>query len=152
MTSRIRKVAVIVGTTALFGGAVAGCGSSSPSGSSSANSSSTTAPAATAQQPAGGPRGLSTADLKTLATKLGVTTTALQTAMASAQPTGRPGTSSSSGTQADPRTQMAAAIAKALNLSAAKVEAALSAVMPSPPAGSGGGGGGAPPTATTSSS
>jgi hypothetical protein len=101
MTSRIRRVAVLVGTTA------------------------------SAQQPPGGPRGLSTADLKTLATKLGVTTTALQTAMQSARPAGRPGTASSSGPQADPRTQMAAALAKALNLSTAKVQAALSAVMPS---------------------
>jgi len=155
---RIRKLAVLVGTTALLGGTVAGCGSSSSSGSTS-NGTATTAQAG---QDGGGPGGMmSTATLKTLAAKLGVSTSALQKAMQSARPSGggQPGADGassaapSSTSQTDPQTQMAAAIAESLDLSESKVAAALKAVMPSAPSG---GGDGAPPqasgTATTSSS
>jgi hypothetical protein len=115
MNPRIRKFAVVVGTTALFGGAVTGCGSTAPS--------STT----TAQQgaPTPGPGGLSTATLQTLANKLGVSTSALQRALQAAHPTGQP----------DAQTQMATALATSLNLATAKVAAALEAVMPAPPSG-----------------
>jgi hypothetical protein len=59
---KIRRVVVIVGTTALFG--AAGCGSSSPT---NATSNATAAGGAAQQQgaPAGRPGGLSAADLST---------------------------------------------------------------------------------------
>ncbi|HET6510142.1 MAG TPA: hypothetical protein VFG42_25345 [Baekduia sp.] len=144
MNPRIRKLAVLVGTTTLFGGAVAGCGSGSSSGSTSSNGAS----ASTGQQSGapdgqsgGGPGGMmSSATLETLATKLGVSTTALQNAMRSSRPSGaRPDAASSSAppssssSSSDPRTRMAAAIAKALNLSESKVTAALKDAMPSAP-------------------
>ncbi|HWI70517.1 MAG TPA: hypothetical protein VNT55_01080 [Baekduia sp.] len=56
----------------------------------------------------------------------------------------QPGSSSSSGTQGNPQTQMATAIATSLNLSASKVEAALAAVMPAAPSGTPPSGGTAP--------
>jgi hypothetical protein len=134
MNPRIRKLAVLVGSTALLGGAVAGCGSSSSTGSASASSGTATTAQAQAG-PNGGPGGmLSTANLKTLATKLGVTTTALQKAMQSARPSGAPSSTAPS-SQTDPQAQMAAALAKALNLDEAKVVAALKAVMPAAPSG-----------------
>jgi hypothetical protein len=114
MSPKIRKLVVIVGTTALFGGVAAGCGSTSTTNA--------TAASGTAQQQgssAGRPAGPSAADLSTLASKLGVSTTKLQAAMQTAR-------STTGGRPAD----MAATIAKELGLSTAKVQAALQAVRP----------------------
>jgi hypothetical protein len=132
---RIRRVAVIVGTTALFGGAVAGCGSSSTTNSTNnlAAASSTAAPSSSSGSRTGGGPGFDATTLRTLATKLGVSTSALQRAMQSARPTGTPGQQGSSGSGAN---MMAASLARALDLPEAKVTAALAAVMPQ---------GGAPP-------
>jgi biotin operon repressor len=105
---RIRKLAVIVGASALVG--AAGCGAASSDNASNASNGNGTAPAA-AQRP----------NLSALADKLGVSTSALEKAMQSARP--------SSGQ--DP----AAALAKALGISETKVREAMQAL--GPPAGSG---------------
>jgi len=64
--------------------------------------------------------------------------------MVAARPTGTPGAQGSGGTPGGGN-DMAAAIAKSLGLTTAKVQAALQAVMPS----GGAGGGGAPPSGGT---
>ena len=140
MSSKIRKIAVIVGAGSVL--AVAGCGSTT-------SSSSTAAPAGAAQQQqAGAP---AAADLSALAKKLGVSTARLQEAMQATRP--------SQGASGSAATDPAAALAKELGLSAAKVRAAMQATRPSgtpqaPPSGSAPPSGAAPSSSssTTSSS
>jgi hypothetical protein len=115
MTARTRKVVVILGAGALIAAGCGGTAASSGSGSPPAQS-----------QNGGGP------DLATLAGKLGVSESALQKAMRSARPS-----------QDSQPADMAAAPAKALGLSEAKLQAALQALGPP-------GGGSAPPQGTTS--
>jgi membrane-bound lytic murein transglycosylase B len=123
MHRRRKRTTAAVAAIALL--ALAGCGAQQ------ASSTSATGTAAAAPQ-AGGPRGmLSAASLKTLAGKLGVSTTRLQSAMDKTRP------DPASGQR--PTGDRATALAKELGLSAAKVRAAMEA------AGIGGGPRGAPP-------
>jgi hypothetical protein len=161
MTTHIRKLVAAFAATVLVGFA-AGCGGSGATSDATTNANATNnAQQRTARAAGPGGGGLSTTTLRTLATKLGVSTAQLQKAMAAARPTGTPGgtppaqgSAPAAGTTG-PAGDMAAAIAKSLGLTTAKVQAALTAVMPA----GGGGPGGAPPsgapatgTATTSSS
>jgi hypothetical protein len=116
MKPRIRRLAVIVGATALVG-AAAGCGAASSNNASNANNANN----ANATAPAAGQR----PDLSALATKLGVSTSALEKAMQAT----RPSQSSSSSPQ-----NMAAALAKQLGISESKVRAAMQSL--GPPSGS----------------
>jgi hypothetical protein len=122
---RLRHTAAAISATALL--AVTGCG---------ADQAATAAGGTTAAAQAGAPGGtLPAASLKTLAAKLGVSTTRLRAAMEKTRP---------GATSGDPTT----ALAKELDLSTAKVQAAMKA------AGMGGGGppnGAAPPSGTAPS-
>jgi biotin operon repressor len=133
MKPRIRRLAVIVGATALVG-AAAGCGAAKDQ-SGSASAANANAPAAAGQP-----------DLSALAAKLGVSTSALQKAMQATRPS-QPSSGSSS-TRQDPT----AALAKALGISEAKVRAAMRSL--GPPTGQQPQGNGsapaAPPSGTTS--
>ena len=118
MDRRLRHATAAIGAAAVL--AVTGCG---------ADQASTAAGGTTAAAQAGGPGGaLSAASLKTLATKLGVSTTQLKAAMEKT----RPDATSGQRPSGDPT----AALAKELDLSTAKVQAAMKAA---------GMGGGAPP-------
>ena len=113
MSSRIRRIAVIVGATGVMA-AAAGCGGTAASSSSSGAQSA-------ASQPQG--RGAGTRDLSALADKLGVSTAQLQKAM---QTVGPPSPDAGGQNGAD----RIAALAKALGLSDAKVRAAIQATRP----------------------
>jgi biotin operon repressor len=128
---RVRKVAVIVGASALLG--AAGCGATTQTSTSAAGTS--------AAARTGGP------DVSALAAKLGVSTSALQKAMQATRPS-QP--SSGSQSQAQDR---AAALAKELGISEAKVRAAMQSL--GPPSGQSQGNGSAPaapPSGTTTGS
>jgi hypothetical protein len=144
----IRTSAAALGSVALI--ALAGCGGAS---------STTTTQGAAAQQGAqqqgrpGGP--FSQINLTALAKDLGVSTTRLQQALAAARPAGAPGGGPPSGQQGTGRPpagaggrggQLAANLAKQLNLPVSKVQAALAKVLPGP------GQGAAPQAPSTSSS
>lgn len=121
MRPRVRRLAVIVGASAVLG--ATGCGAANSSSQQSSSASGTQQSAA--QAPTGGP------DLSALATKLGVSEAKLRAAMAATRPSGTPGQAPSG----DPAT----ALAKKLGLSAAKVRAAMQALGPpggQPPSGS----------------
>lgn len=119
MQRRLRHATAAIGAAAVL--AVAGCG---------ADQASTAAGGTTAAAQGSAPGGtLSTASLKTLSAKLGVSTSRLRAALEKT----RPATTSGQGPSGDP----SAALAKELDLSTAKVEAAMKAA--------GMGGGGAPP-------
>jgi hypothetical protein len=122
MHRRLRHTTAAIGAAAVL--AVAGCGT--------ADQASTTAAGGTAAAAqAGGPGGaLSAASLKTLAAKLGVSTSRLKAAMEKS----RPDVTSGKPQSGDPT----AALAKALDLSTVKVQAAMKAA--------GMGRGGAPPS------
>jgi hypothetical protein len=125
MRPRVRRLAVIVGASAVLG--ATGCGAAnSTSQQSSASSGAQQQQSSAAQAPAGAP------DLSGLATKLGVSESKLRAAMEATRPSGTPGQAPSG----DPAT----ALAKELGLSAAKVRAAMQAVGPpgggQPPSGS----------------
>jgi hypothetical protein len=104
MKPRIRRLAMIVGATALVG--AAGCGAA---GQADSPSQQTDPPAANARP-----------DLSALAAKLGVSTSRLETAMQATRP-------SPSSANAQDR---AAALAKELGISEAKVRAALQSLGP----------------------
>lgn len=118
MTSRIRRVAVITGTTGLIALA-AGCGTNPQNANTPASAGSGRQSA-----PVGGPGGPGPANLSALATKLGVSQAKLQAAMAKV----RPGPNLT-------RSQADAALAKELGLTAAQIRAAMQATRPAAPAG-----------------
>ena len=131
MNRRLRHATAAIGAAAVL--AVAGCG---------ADQAATSAGGTTATDQTRPPtRAPSTASLKTLATKLGVSTSRLRAAMEKT----RPDATSGQRPSGDPT----AALAKELDLSTAKVQAAMKA------AGMGGGGappnGAAPPSGATPS-
>ncbi|WP_028060196.1 hypothetical protein [Candidatus Solirubrobacter pratensis] len=134
MTRRsIRSGAVALGCAALL--AVAGCG-----GATTAATPTPTGQGAQRQARAGGP--FSQANMSALAKELGVSTTRLQQALAGARPAGAPNGTRPSGQQGSgtppaggPGGQMAANLAKALDLPTAKVQQALAKVMPGRPQG-----------------
>ncbi len=113
---RVRKLAVLVGIASLGSTAAYGVGTQVGNGVADANQSSST----------GRARGPSTADLQTLADKLGVSVAKLKAALEATRPA-KPTTRPSS----DP---FVAALAKELNVSAAKLKAALDATRPARPA------------------
>jgi hypothetical protein len=127
MHRRLRHATAAIGAAAVL--AVAGCGT--------ADQASTTAASGTAAAAqTGGPGGtLSAASLKTLAAKLGVSATRLKAAMEKS----RPDTTSGQPPTGNPT----AALAKELDLSTAKVQAAMKAA--------GMGRGGAPPNGSAPS-
>jgi hypothetical protein len=114
LSPRVRKIAVLVGVASLGTSAAYGIGTQAGGGQAGAKTSSTAA------------RGPSTADLQTLADKLGVSVAKLKAALEATRPA-RPTTKPSS----DP---FAAALAKELNVSADKIKAALDASRPARPA------------------
>jgi hypothetical protein len=133
MKPRIRRLAVIVGVSAMVG--AAGCGAASKTQSTSAANGNAPA-AATGSDP----------DLSALASKLGVSTSALQKAMQAIRP--------SSGSSSSPQ-DMAAALAKKLGISEAKVRSAMQSVGPpsgTPPSGGSGSMPAAPSSGATTSS
>ncbi len=113
---RVRRVVVLLGIASLGSTAAYGVGTQVGNGVAGANQSSPTA----------SPRGPSTADLQTLADKLGVSVAKLKAALEATRPA-KPTTRPSS----DP---FVAALAKELNVSAAKLKAALDATRPARPA------------------
>jgi hypothetical protein len=128
--SPFRKIAAVASTIALVG--TAGLGVASAADQSASGSSTATT------RPDRGPRGgheLTTAQLQSIASKLGVTTTQLQAAIAANRPA-RP-----SGTRPDRGDGMAAELAAALGADAAKVAAILEANRPPRPS--------TPPSSTT---
>lgn len=119
MSTKVRRIAVIVGATGLLG-ATAGCGATSTTSSSSGAQGAASQPPSQQQAPrAGAP------DLSALAGKLGVSTAQLQKAIQTAGPP-------------SPGADRIAALATALGLSEAKVRAAMQATRPNgaPPGGS----------------
>jgi hypothetical protein len=132
-TPRIRKIAalVAVGVLAAGAGALAAKGTQSDA----AGSSSAAAPAGA--QRAGGPPGM---DLSALAGKLGVSESRLKRAMAAIRPSRASQETPTRGSQprqggsgppgGAPPKRMAAALAKKLGVSTAKVEAALRSQQP----------------------
>jgi hypothetical protein len=135
MTRRttIRTSAAAVGSAALL--ALAGCGSGSTTSAQSPS-----AGGAQQQARAGGP--FTQASQSALAKELGVSTTRLQHALATARPAGAPGGAPPSGRQGPPPAgaggrvgQLAANLAKQLNLPTAKVQQALAKVLPRRPPG-----------------
>ena len=119
--SPIRKIAAVASTVALVGTAGLGVASAAQTQSGSAP---------TAARPAG-PRGgheLTTAQLQSIATKLGVSTAQLQAAIAANRPA-RP-----SGSRPDRGDGMASELASALGADATKVAAILEANRPARPA------------------
>ena len=112
----VRKIAVLLGIAALGSTAAYGVGTQVGNGVADANQGSST----------GRARGPSTADLQTLADKLGVSVAKLKAALEATRPA-KPTTRPSS----DP---FAAALAKELGVSADKVKAALDASRPARPA------------------
>jgi hypothetical protein len=141
----IRGSAAALGSAALF--ALAGCGGSS----TTTSTPSTSAQGASVQgaQPQARPGGpFAQIDQSALAKDLGVSTARLQQALAAARPAGAPngpgngvppsGGQGSGGPPAGgrgPGGQMAANLAKQLNLPTAKVQAALAKVLPGRPQG-----------------
>jgi hypothetical protein len=148
MTRRtIRASAAALGSAALL--AVAGCGG----GSSTTTQSSASAQGAQPQARAGGP--FIQANLSALAKDLGVSTSRLQQALAAARPAGAPSGTPPSGGQGSGQPpagaggaggQLAANLAKQLNLSTTEVQQALAKVLPR------GAQGAAPQASSTSSS
>jgi hypothetical protein len=138
MTARFRRVAVFVGAAALAAGA--GVGVAASQGDATDRSSGTPTGIQQGAPNGGGP------DLSALASKLGVSTSALQKAMQATRP--------SSGSSSSPQ-EMAAALAKELGISEAKVRSAMQSVGPpsgTPPSGGNGSMPGAPSSGTTTSS
>jgi NAD(P)-dependent dehydrogenase (short-subunit alcohol dehydrogenase family) len=133
MKPRVRKVAVIVGASALLG--AAGCGAATQAGTTTTQAAGTSAAAR-----AGGP------DVSALAAKLGVSTSALQKAMQATMP------SQSSGGSPSQAQDRAAALAKQLGISEAKVRAALQSLRPSGQPPGNGSAPAAPPSGTTTGS
>jgi hypothetical protein len=144
----IRMSAAALASAALL--AVAGCGG----GSASTSTTSASAQGTQQQGRPGGP--FSQANVSALAKDLGVTTTQLQKALSAARPAGAPnGTPPSGGQQGSGSPpagargpgggQLAANLAKQLNLPVAKVQTALAKVLP------GRGGGAAPPASSSGS-
>ena len=148
MTRRtIRTSAATLASAALL--ALAGCGGAS----STTTTQSASAQGAQQQAPTGGP--FTSANLSALAKDLGVTTARLQQALAAARPAGAPNGAPPGGGQGSARPpagaggpggQMAANLAKQLNLSTAKVQQALAKILPARPQGT------APQAPSTSSS
>jgi hypothetical protein len=121
--SPIRKVAAVASTVALVGSAGLGVANAAQSQSGSSATAGT--------RPTPGPRGgheLTTAQLQSIATKLGVTTTQLQAALAANRPA-RP-----SGSRPDRGDGMASELASALGADATKVASILEANRPARPA------------------
>jgi hypothetical protein len=145
MTRRtIRIRAAVLSGSALL--AVTGCGGSGGGGTPAQSTSGgqSTPGAQSAQQPAraGGP--FSQANLSALAKDLGVTSARLQQALAAARPAGAGNGTPPSGGQGSGRPpagaggrggQLAAGLAKQLNLPADQVQQALNKVMPGRPQG-----------------
>jgi hypothetical protein len=126
-----RKIAAVGATMALLGTAGLGVANAADQTASGASTTGTT-------RPGPGPRGgheLTSAQLQSIASRLGVTTTQLQAAIAANRPA-RP-----SGTRPDRGDGMAAELAAALGADAAKVAAILEANRPARPS--------APPSSTT---
>jgi hypothetical protein len=142
----IRAGTAALGSAALI--AIAGCGG----GGSSTTSTQSSSAQGTQQQPrAGGP--FSQANVSALAKDLGVSTSRLQQALAAARPAGAGNGTPPGGGQGSGQPpaggrggQLAANLAKQLNMSTTKVQQALAKVLP------GGGQGGAAPSAGASSS
>jgi hypothetical protein len=142
----IRAGTAALGSAALI--AIAGCGG----GGSSTTSTQSSSAQGTQQQPrAGGP--FSQANVSALAKDLGVSTSRLQQALAAARPAGAGNGTPPGGGQGSGQPpaggrggQLAANLAKQLNMSTTKVQQALAKVLP------GGGLGGAAPSAGASSS
>jgi hypothetical protein len=110
LSPRVRKIAALVGVASLGTTAAYGIGTQVGGGQAGAKTSSTAS------------RGPSTADLQTLADKLGVSVAKLKAALEATRPT-KP--------SSDP---FVAALAKELNVSADKIKAALDASRPARPA------------------
>ena len=128
----IRMGAAALGSAAVL--AVAGCGGGS---SSTSTQSSSSAQGAQQQPRAGGP--FSQANLSALAKDLGVSTSRLQQALAAARPAGAQGGAPPGGGQGSGQPpagggagggQLAANLAKQLNLPASQVQQALAKVLP----------------------
>jgi hypothetical protein len=140
MTRRtIRASAAALGGAALL--ALAGCGGSSTATTQSTAAQGTAAQGAQQQGRAGGP--FAQIDQSALAKGLGVSTTQLQQALAAARPAGPPnGTPPAGGQGSGPPAgggglagQMAANLAKQLNLPTSKVQQALAKYLPARPQG-----------------
>jgi hypothetical protein len=128
--SPFRKIAAVASTIALVG--TAGLGVASAADQSASGSSTATT------RPDRGPRGgheLTAAQLQSIASKLGVTTTQLQAAIAANRPA-RP-----TGARTDRRDGMATELATALGADATKVASILEANRPARPS--------APPSSST---
>ena len=120
--SPFRKIAAVASTMALLGTAGLGVASAADQGASGSSTPTT--------RPDRGPRGgheLTTAQLRSVAAKLGVTTTKLQAALAANRPA-RP-----SGARTDRRDDMATELATALGADATKVASTLEANRPARP-------------------
>jgi hypothetical protein len=136
MTRRsIRTSAAALGSVALL--ALAGCG-----GGSTTPAQSPSAQGAQQHARAGGP--FSQANQSALAKELGVSTTRLQQALAAARPAGAPGGAPPGGRQGSGPPpagaggrggQLAANLAKQLNLPTATVQQALAKILPRGPQG-----------------